>query len=521
MVFGGDWRRLTPTYTIETYSANLTTTKISDLQNGLVTQLSIEAIAPGAPIFNNLSAYVQDHWMASPHLMIDAGLRWEFDPPPEPSNGRYPLALTSGNLATAMLAPAGTQPYKTYYDKFAPRFGFAWDVIPSRKFALTVRGGFGIFFDTGQDVIGYAYSGNYPFAISRAQQTEVPLPLSAAASAPPSLSIAPTPPYPQLLGLSNPNLTLPYTEQWNLSVDEALNKNDKFTVTYLGNNGRKLLFTQSYISIPGNPLFTSLNMTSNTSQSSYNALQVQNVGRLAKYLDLVGSFTYAHALDNASTSASNYAPIYGNSANDIRRLLNFALNYQIPRANWGRWTEALTHGWLLANRFAAQSGYPITTLTETNVTLSNGVSAQYYPNLVPGVPIYLHGSAAHATGYNLNWRLNRAAFACTTTGATSGACSGTPTVQGSLGRNYVRNPPFWAMNTAAERSFAIYENFQLKFRAEGFNIFNHPNIGNPTPTLSSAAFGETVGTVTTIGSSNTFYAMGAARSLQFSLHLQF
>ncbi len=98
-----------------------------------------------------------------------------------------------------------------------------------------MRGGFGIFFDTGQSTVAAAYQGYYPFDASGPIQTDVPLPLSNAALAPPSLNPnAPlTSPYPNI-AVSDPRLTLPYTEQWNLSIDERLNAKNTLTVSYVG-----------------------------------------------------------------------------------------------------------------------------------------------------------------------------------------------------------------------------------------------------------------------------------------------
>jgi len=517
--FGVDFRQLTPTYVSQPYNSNIDFLSLAALQQGYSTLLFVGAVAPGKPVFHNVSLYAQDHWKINSKLTIDYGLRWEFNPPPGPSNGQYPVALTSSNLATAQLAPLGTAPYKSQYDKFAPRFGFAWNAIPSTGHPLTVRGGFGIFYDTGQQVIGLAYANNYPFATYGPLLFNEPLPFSAAVLTPPPPSSSLTPPYP-LTPLSSPHLTLPYTEQWNLSLDERLNARNTFTVSYVGNVGRKLLFTQYYEDIPANPDFANgLYFTSNASQSSYNALQIQDSGRIANGLNLVGSFTWAHALDNASNTFSEYSPIWGNSDNDLPRVFNLALTYETSSAGGSRWMHAVTHGWLIANRFSAQSGYPINLVQDYDY-LPNGTAVEYNPDLVPGVPIYLHGSAADLNGQPVpgSWRLNSAAFAPVPTDPITGL----PIRQGTLPRNYVRNPGFWTLNSAVQRTFPVHEQLHLIFRLEAFNIFNHPNLANPDPSLSDSTFGQLVnGTVATIGSINPLYSMGSARSLQFSLKLQF
>jgi hypothetical protein len=179
--------------------------------------------------------------------------------------------------------------------------------------------------------------------------------------------------------------------------------------------------------------------------------------------------------------------------------------------------QSLTHGWVFANRFSAQSGNPLP-IIQTNILLPNGSSATYYPDLVPNVPIYLHGQAADVDGMPVpgNWRLNPAAFALVPTDA-----SGNPLRQGTLGRNFVRTPPFWALNTSLQRSFPIHDRFGLDFRVDAFNVLNHPNLNSIDPYLSDSTFGHDTGNTGTIGSANQLYAMGTARSLQLSLKLRF
>jgi hypothetical protein len=524
---GLDWRRLTPTYSAP-YDDLVIFDALSDIQSGYASNLQVTSTPLVTPVFDNVSLYVQDHWIVVPRLSVDYGLRWEFNPPPGPANGLYPLALTSSNIATTTVAPIGTPLYKTSYNHFAPRFGFAWNVFPEGRHPLTLRGGFGIFYDTGQSVTAGTYLNTFPYTESSPYYSEVQLPLSVSILTPPA-NPAIAPPYGSLGTMMSPDLTLPYTEQWNLTIDESLNSNNVLAISYVGNVGRKLLFSENLRNDPyDNPNFNSsgsLEITTNSADSNYNALQVQDSGRIVPGLDIVGSFTLAHALDNASEDASLYSPQYGNSDFDLRRVFNLALNYKVPLANGTKLLRSVTNGWLLANRFSAQSGYPAQiyqAVTELPQTEGGGYS-YFYPDLVSGVPIYLHGSAAHvaSTNYNLNWRLNPAAFACTPTNSST-PCHGTPTVQGDLGRNYIRQPSFWALNTSLQRDVPIYERLHLNARLDAFNILNHPNPSSVIGTLSSSEFGElSAGSIAEIGTNNGLYAMGAARSLQLSLKLQF
>jgi hypothetical protein len=522
--FGADWRRLTPTFVQGPYESLMESTSLSSIEEGYATAVEVTKFSSTAPVFDNVSLFVQDHWNLGARLSVDYGLRWELNPPPGPANGEYPAVLNSNNLATATIAPLGTPPYRTRFDKFAPRFGFAWNAIPSRRYSPTIRGGFGIFYDTGQNVIGGAYTSSFPFGASSVTIGSFPLPLSSGVLAPPPPITTIAPPYSfgESNALTSPDLTLPYTEQWSLSLDESLNSRNTLTVSYVGNSGRKLLFTQEYFGAApgGNPSFPNgLVYTSNASKSSYNALQVQDVGRISQGLNIVASFTYAHALDNASTEDSELAPQWGNSDNDLPRVLNLALNYQTPTSQSSGWMRALTRDWVIANRFSAQSGYPLN-LAQTDGFLPDGSAVEYNPDLISGVPIYLHGSSADVGGQPVpgNWRLNPAAFAP----VPADPSTGLPVRQGTLERNFVRGPGFYAWNTAVQRSFPIHEQLHLLFRVEAFNILNHPNLTEPDTYLPDSTFGQLIyGQTTTIGVNNQLYSMGAPRSLQFSLKLQF
>ena len=148
----------------------------------------------------------------------------------------------------------------------------------------------------------------------------------------------------------------------------------------------------------------------------------------------------------------------------------------------------------------------------------------FRPNPASGVPIYLHGSAADINGQPVpgNWRLNPAAFLLVPTDPSTGL----PVRQGTLGRNFVRGPGFYALNTAVQRTFTLYEQLHMIFRVEAFNVLNHPNLDFPDNYLGDSTFGQLnpgagLGGVRTIGVANQLYAMGAPRSLQLSLKLQF
>jgi hypothetical protein len=93
---------------------------------------------------------------------------------------------------------------------------------------------------------------------------------------------------------------------------------------------------------------------------------------------------------------------------------------------------------------------------------------------------------------------------------------------GNVPRNFARGFGAWQMNVAVRREFPIYENLKLQFRAEAFNVFNHPNLGLINNNLGQNTFGQAQFTLAnSLGVLNPLYQMGGARSMQFALKLVF
>jgi len=78
------------------------------------------------------------------------------------------------------------------------------------------------------------------------------------------------------------------------------------------------------------------------------------------------------------------------------------------------------------------------------------------------------------------------------------------------------------MNLAVRREFPLYERLTLQFRAEAFNIFNHPNFGTIDPFIGSSTFGRAISTLNaSLGGLSSLYQTGGPRSMQFSLRVAF
>ena len=510
--FGADWRRLMPEWGADNYENILEFTSVGSLQQGVASAQLLEANQVAKPVFENLSLFVQDQWKFGRNLTLDYGLRWELNPVPGAANGKYPLAVTeTSNLATMELSPLGTPVYSTNYHEFAPRVGFSYQLGHSSGHGSVLRVGTGIFYDTGQEMAAAGYFG-YPFS-ALTINTSVSLPLQSASFVPPSLNTPLVPPYPVLIGLVDPRLTLPYTEQWSVALDQQLSQRNTLTISYVGNAGHKLLFNGQYANLGSvNPSFTNAQITYNSGASGYNALQIQDHGYIARGLQVVASYTWAHARDNSSSESGGEQPMWGNSDNDVRQTMNIAANYQIPgRGEGSRTIRALTSNWLLADRFETLTGFPIGVGQGYYCVTGLPTCPSIFPNLVPGQPIYLH----HVADIPRGWEVNPMAIAPVPTDPTTGA----PLAPGTLGRNFLHGPNFWNLNTSMERNFVLHEGLGLTFRADAFNAFNHPNLNPGYEALGSATFGQLQVQVPLNGSYS--YGTGGPRSLQVSLKLHF
>jgi hypothetical protein len=509
--FGGDYRHLSPVIGTGQYETFMGLGSLADIQQGNADYLYLGDVLTLHPIFNNLSLFSQDSWKVRPYLSMDFGIRWELDPPPSYDDGNYPPALTSSNLATTQIAPYGTAMYHTLYDNFAPRLGFAWRLSNVSNHSISLRGGAGIFYDTGQNAGGVGIAG-----FSAPSYYNVPLPIPAADFVTPPPTTTLTPPYRRLIGLSDPNLKLPYAGQWNLSLDIGLASRNTLSISYVGNQGKRLIFQRVYLDgFPGNSEFTSNDwVATNDGASNYNALQVQDTGYVTRGLQLIASYSWAHALDNVSGNFSdevgNAQPIKGNSDYDLHQVLNAAINYEVPGTSADGIAKWLTNGWIVSNRFAAQTGSGLN-IGQGDYLTPNGQLQAITPNFVPGVPVYLHGVPNVPGG----WELNAAAFAPVPVDS-----NGTPTMLGTVGRNVLFGPPFWSLNTALQRNFSLTEHSRLVFKAEAYNVFNHPDFSSVDTGLTDSTFGQATGQAE-IGVGNSLYATGSPRSLQLMLKLQF
>ena len=529
--FGVDFRRLSPlsapsvydqgTYFLDVPSADTGSSLLGFVFSSTNVQL----------LFRNVGVFAQDTWHLLPRLTMTYGLRWDLDLAPATLSGPS-IPAVSGysltNFSTLAIAPAGRPPFSTTYGNLAPRIGVAYEASRSEKWTTILRSGFGIFYDlvsseTG-NLIGYGFP---PFQASNF--ISGPFPYTPQQIAPPP--IPPTGTTSRLYAF-NPNLKLPYTLQWNAAIEQAIGRDQSLTASYVGSAGRRLLQTTEVSSPPSNPSIATGLFVDNTAVSTYNALQVQFQRRLASRLQALISYTWSHSIDDGSTGSTLLVSNNGipGSANanrgpsdfDIRNSLSAGITYEFPSPKSNAFRKAILADWSTENLIMARSAPPLDIIDGdfSSCTIGLGITAAIRPDLVVGNPLYLYGAQ-----YPGGRALNPAAFA----DPPINPLTGCPTRQGNVPRNFARSFGAAQWDFAIHRDFPIRESLKLQFRAEMFNVLNHPNFGAPSNEFGLSGFGVTTQLLgQSLNASNLggggfspLYQMGGPRSIQFALKLFF
>ena len=505
---GIDFRRLTPTFAVNAYSASLTFTSAERLISSIVGTTFIGSTFAVKPIYTNVSAYGQDTWRVSRRFTLDLGLRWDVNPAPGEANGKLPYAVDQiTNFSTMTLLPRGPKLWKTTYNNFAPRFGLAYQLSNKQGRETIVRGGFGVFYDTGNDFSSGQFF-TYPFDLSN-RLTNATFPFTAAQVTPPQAIAAQstlTPPFSTTY-IFDPDLKLPYTLQWNLAVERSLGKSQTFTVSYVGAAGRRLLQQQLLFGPPIRPHFSlAAILTTNKATSDYDALQAQFQRRLSRGLQALASYTWSHAMDDDSTSSTQRVAQRGNADFDVRHSFASAVTYDIPFPKGRNIASWIFSRWAVDSSVHAQSAFPVDIVANMIFGPTDGSLIFIRPNLITGVPVYVDDSSVPG-----GRKVNRAAFSIPA-----------GTQQGTLGRNVIRGLPVWQADVALRRQFRMSERSSLQLRGEAFNIFNHPNFGAIQTDLSASNFGEAINMLNRqLGGISQLYQLGGPRSLQFAAKFQF
>jgi Carboxypeptidase regulatory-like domain len=454
--------------------------------------------------FNNgLSFFGQDDIRVYPRFTLNLGLRWEYFGPLSEEHNLLSNLGRDGNLA--MVGTDGVNGvYQRDLNNFGPRLGFAWNATST----TVVRGSYGIYDDyVPQNLLIANFTSSAGLATNPiGPEAVIPFNFNQSAfngtASGPVLTPA-DPPYPPAgasIFVTPRNFATPYVQNWNLNVEQELAKSAALQIGYVGSKGTKLvrlldLNQPDYLGNRANPTYGAIDSLSTVSASTYHALQATL--RIHGWHGLSGftGYTWSKSLDDASDgidfnfatvafpqNSFNLHPEHGPSNFDTRQRFTAAFTYEVPSLIGPVW---IAKGWQLNTIVTAQSGRPVPIVSANDTSgcdssvdpacdpfASTPANFHQRPNVVPG-----------ANPINSNWKsgpdtigyLNGAAFS-QPPNATSSNPQGS---FGDLGRNEVFGPKFWNVDFSLNKNTRIFERVTLQFRAEFFNIFNHPNFALP------------------------------------------
>jgi Carboxypeptidase regulatory-like domain/TonB dependent receptor len=462
--------------------------------------------------------YAQDSFKFTSNFTINLGLRYAWNSSPSEGNNQF----TQFDASTGTLVSAG-QPYHTNNKNLQPRIGFAWD--PFRDGKTSVRASYAIMTQDPTTNIVVGLSGNPPFAIPIAINS------GSIAVSDPSASLGTTSLGPSAI---NPNFNDMYAQDWNLTIDRQLSPSIGLSAAYVGMKGTHLQLLQNinqplvtngvygstrpYPTLPANsPIlpsqctaphpncnFGNINQVNSGGNSNYNALWLTLNKHFSHGLQVLTSYTYSKSLDYNSLStgetyiiqnAYNPRGDYGPSEFDVRHRFVLSGFYQLPFKG-----NRLIAGWELGTVIQAQTGNPL----NPTVSITTPVSLTARPDLIAPIKV---------TGDPADWFGTSAVFST----ELASPCSGGVCHPGSLSRNAVTGPDFVNTDISIMKTTKVTERFDLQFRTEMFDVFNHPNFGNPSLTFTptSKTFGSIGSTRFPTGD------FGSARQIQFALKLRF
>jgi outer membrane receptor protein involved in Fe transport len=505
----------------------------ADLLIGYPTRTQISTTAYGNQRRRLYAFYMQDDWRVNDRLTFNIGLRWEyvgpwfekynhyanFDYDTDPNNPQLVLATDGGIAERSTLFPD--------YNNWAPRVGLAYKLNGK----TVIRTGYGVYYG-GVTHIGDRYlHASPPFYFNSPISTDRITPSVILEQGVPAGSTTSNVSNLQTITQVRNNPT-PYSQQWNFTIQQELQRNLMFEVGYAGTKGTRL--TQRYdgnaplpgpgninnrrpytqIDVPGLGIVTPLSDNFRrefSANSSFHSLQGKLEKRLSAGLSFLATYQFSKTISDArgGADAGGTAPVGVQNPYDLRAEKSLAdehfphrfvssVNYDLPfgrgramMANAHPAVNAVFGGWAVGGIVTLVSGRRVNLGVQGNPANTGGRNPNR-PNVVPGQEIALDESVR-----TLERWFNTDAFV-----------KNAPFTFGNAARNLVTGPGTTNFDLAAFKAFNPTEAMRIQFRAELFNAFNTPNFGAP---------GSSVGT----GQLGVISGAAPGRIIQFGLKLNF
>jgi hypothetical protein len=488
-------------------------------------------------VYNEWAAYVNDAWRIHPTVTLNLGLRYEYYGVQHNKNADLDsnFYFGSGNTLQERIRNGSVQIAKNSavgglwqkdWNNFAPRLGFAWDVLGDGKTSL--RGGYGMSYERN--------FGNVTFNVIQNPPAQTVVALTAGVEVP-SLSISRDNAGP--LAGSGTTIRLPgaslrhvredivnaYAHFWSAAFERELGRGTVASVEYSGSAGRALYSLENinrtgtglvYLGSPAttptggassrlNGQYTNINTRANNGFSNYNALIVgiasnnfRNQG-----LDFTARYSLSTAKDNLSSTFSDsnanaslglldpFDPKldYGYADFDARHRFVASFNYEVPffKNADSSLVRNLLGGFSLTGIFNARTGNPFTVFDCT--TASSGACPRYVPST--GTVTSTSGNLTSVGANSFNYIQLPAAnpFVNPLTG--TGVVGPFPAEMSK--RNAFRGPGYWNADLGLYKRVKFSETYSLQFRLEAFNVFNHANLFIVPGSLDISGFTDAAG----------------------------
>lgn len=314
-------------------------------------------------------------------------------------------------------------------------------------------------------------------------------------------------------------LHAPYFMEWSLGIERQLGTTGSLKAQYVGTravNQPYLTQVNGYQTVcegcfapfpymePTDPRFAAVTQLSTGANSSYHGLQLTAMKRIGHGLQGQLNYTWSHCLDTVSnggflqfSAGGLLSPLpgdlerdYGNCDYDIRHNLTGQYVYELPIRVHNHALGYALNGWQVSGSVFWHSGVPFSVLSTPYSANGDGIvqgGGPQFASLVPGVDPYCRSCNLSVTQPGTIQWLNPNAFVSAVDPST-GACSGGDSAKncqfGDSGRNAFRGPDFFWSDFYITKWFPITEHVKLRFDAQFFNVFNHPNFALPTNTLA-------------------------------------
>ncbi len=477
------------------------------------------------------SVYLEDSWQVTPNFTLNAGLRFEHSTVPTENHDR----LT--NFADVLDLEPTPGPYFKNADQwknFQPRVGFAWDLAGDGRTAI--RGGFGMFRQHLLSNIWFIPSVRQPPIYTLVDLRDPPF-LGVFRTVDPALT---------KLGVQTFDFDMdhPYLLQYNLAIQRELMAGTSVSLAYAGSKGNDLLMNRTantkfptiladgrvcHNTSPGKPVNPNCpdgarsirnpntlwdSRQSSWAQSFYNSLQVKVARRFSQGMQMGVAYTWSRTVDegvdrwdgigNAGGTGGTQNPDdhkgdRGLSDFDSRHNFIFTYTYEFPTGDFDNAAaRALINGWQMNGILKLQTGNPLSATLGYNAADSGAIRRNIRPDLKPGAdnnPV-LGGPDKY---------YDPSVFERQETG-----------FYGNLARNTIIGPGFNNFDFALKKKFSLGEQRGVEFRAELFNLFNHPNFASPEDTIFTSAtrsINSAAGRITD--------TVNSERQIQFGLKINF